>query len=122
MRNLSKGVFAWLLQGIAGEPWQETLHPSILPCMKGLRRRSEGSAEALKGRIAAVLADIIPVLRIEHCRLEIEEFVVASGMLTVRVDGSCPDCLGSPAMFRAAIEAHLKQRVPEVREVVVADQ
>lgn len=94
--------------------------------MKGLRRRSEGTAEGTAGgteaRIAAVLADVIPVLRIEHCRLEIEEFVVASGMLTVRVAGSCPDCLGSPAMFRAAIEAHLKQRVPEVREVVVADQ
>lgn len=88
--------------------------------MKGLRRRSEGSAEAIEGRIAAVLADVIPLLRIEHCRLEIDAFVVASGMLTVRVDGSCPDCLASPAMFRTAIEAHLRQRVPEVREVVVS--
>lgn len=78
--------------------------------------------EAIEGRIAAVLADVIPLLRIEHCRLEVDAFVVQSGLLTVRIEGSCPDCLGSPAMFRAAIEAHVRQRVPEVREVVVGGQ
>ncbi len=71
--------------------------------------------------IAAVLADATPLLRIDHCRLELAEFVPASGRLTVRMDGTCPDCAGSPAMFATALEAHVRQRVPEVREVVISD-
>lgn len=67
-----------------------------------------------------MLLEVIPLLRMEHCQLDVEEFIAASGLLRVRIAGSCPDCLGSPAMFATAIEAHLKQRVPEVREVRIA--
>lgn len=68
-----------------------------------------------------MLEGVTPLLRIEHCRLELDGFVAESGLLTVRIGGSCPDCAGSPAMFATAIEAHIKLRVPEVREVRIAD-
>lgn len=79
------------------------------------------SGKAVEGRIALVLTDVAPILRIEHCALEIAEFDEASGQLTVGIRGSCPDCLGSPAMFATAIEAHVKQRVPEVRGVRIRE-
>ncbi|MEO8578333.1 MAG: NifU family protein [Gemmatimonadales bacterium] len=87
--------------------------------MKGLRR---GRTTAVVERnISAVLLEVTPLLRMEHCRLELEEFAADSGLLKVRIEGSCPDCLGSPAMFATAIEAHVKQRVPEVREVRIGE-
>lgn len=70
--------------------------------------------------IVDVLSDVAPLLRIEHCRLELAEFVAGSGLLTVRIEGSCPDCSGSPAMFATAIEAHVKLRVPEVKAVRIS--
>ena len=89
--------------------------------MKGLRRGSGRSSKVVESSISAVLLEATPLLRMEHCRLELEEFVADSGVLRVRIEGSCPDCLGSPAMFATAIEAHVKQRVPEVREVRIGE-
>ena len=89
--------------------------------MKGLRRGRGRTVTVVKESISAVLLDVTPLLRMEHCRLELEEFESASGVLKVRIHGSCPDCLGSPAMFATAIEAHVKQRVPEVREVRIGE-
>ena len=85
--------------------------------MKGLRRASRGSAEAVETRINVVLADVAPLLRIDHCRLELVEFTPASGELVVRIEGSWSDCVASPLTFATAIEAHVKLRVPDVRAV-----
>ena len=68
-------------------------------------------------RIESVLEEVAPLLRIEHCRLEVAQFESVSGRLTIRAVGTCPDCAGSPAMFATAIEAHVRQRVPEVMNV-----
>ena len=85
--------------------------------MKALRRNAARSDTGVEGRIALVLVDVASLLRIEHSALELAEFDPASGQLTVAMHGSCPDCPGSPAMFVTAIEAHVRQRIPEVREV-----
>ena len=89
--------------------------------MKGLRRGRGRAATVVETSISAVLLEVTPLLRMEHCRLELEAFELSSGLLKVRIEGTCPDCLGSPAMFATAIEAHVKQRVPEVREVRVGE-
>ena len=90
--------------------------------MKGLRRGAGRTTKVVENSITAVLLEVAPLLRMEHCRLELEEFVSASGLLKVRIEGTCPDCLGSPAMFAPAIEAHVKHRVPEVREVRIGEE
>ena len=87
--------------------------------MKGLRRKIAVGEHSVNTRIEGVLGDLAPLLRIEHCRLQVEEFVVSSGHVTIRIEGTCPDCLGSPAMFATAIEAHVRQRVPEVRAISI---
>ena len=76
---------------------------------------------AVETRIASVLGEVAPMLRIEHCRLDVAAFETLTGQLTIRVTGTCPDCLGSPAMFATAIEAHVKRRVPEVVRVRLED-
>jgi Fe-S cluster biogenesis protein NfuA len=86
--------------------------------MKGLRRAGGGSP-GVEQRIESVLHDLAPLLRIDHCKLQLAGFNSASGNLTIRIAGSCPDCLASPAMFATAIEAHVKQRVAEVSRVTI---
>jgi Fe-S cluster biogenesis protein NfuA len=83
------------------------------------RKRREAEVAA---RITAVLADIGPLLRIEHCKIEVAEYSAANGCVTIRIDASCPDCELSSATFIPGIDAHLRQRVPEVREVRVIGQ
>ncbi len=89
--------------------------------MKALRRNFRPTATEIETRIKDVLADVAPLLRIEHCSLGIAGFEPASGQLTVEIRGSCPDCSGSPAMFATAIDAHVRQRVPEVRSVIIRE-
>lgn len=87
--------------------------------MSVLGRRSQRRPETVERNITNVLAEVGPLLRIEHCSIEIAEYSEATGQLMLRIDGNCPDCELSPATFMPAIEAHLKLRVPEVREVRV---
>lgn len=101
-------------------PWRRRAPLPIFSPMKGLRRRGAGG-HGIESRIRDVLTNITPLLRIEHCSLELGRFDADSGELTVGINGTCPDCIGSPAMFATAIEAHVKQRVPEVRRVRVAE-
>jgi Fe-S cluster biogenesis protein NfuA len=88
---------------------------AVLP----LRKRPDA---VVRERITAVLAEVGPLLRIDHCLIEIVDFSGATGRLTLQIDGSCPDCSVSPATFMPAIEAHIKQRVPEVLVVSVIAQ
>ena len=90
--------------------------------MNGLRRRSGRDQAAVENNIAMVLVDVISILRMDNGSLALDSFVASSGLVSVRIEGTCPDCAGSPAMFRAAIEAHVKHRVPEVREVRIAGE
>jgi Fe-S cluster biogenesis protein NfuA len=92
------------------------VHP-IFVDMKGLRRSSGNSTAVVEARIASVLKDLAPLLRIDHCSLQISNFDALTGQLTIRIAGSCPDCEGSPAMFATAIEAHVRQRVSQVTAV-----
>jgi Fe-S cluster biogenesis protein NfuA len=88
--------------------------------MKGLRRKSGRSQSAIEQNISSVLVEVTPMLRIEHCRLELVNFDQASGLLLIRIEGECPDCSVSPSIFATGIAAHVKQRVGEVSEVRLA--
>jgi Fe-S cluster biogenesis protein NfuA len=87
-----------------------------------LRQRQKRKEADVTARITTVLAEVGTLLRIEHCRIEVAEYSALSGRVTVRIDASCPDCELSPETFMPGIEAHLRQRVPEVREVRVIGQ
>ncbi len=60
------------------------------------------------------------MLRIEHCTLDFVSFDARTGLLLIRIDGTCPDCSVSPSIFATGIAAHVRQRVAEVTEVQLA--
>jgi Fe-S cluster biogenesis protein NfuA len=81
--------------------------------------RSPGASKVstIETRISAILLEVEPLLRIEHCRLTLVEYSAGAGLAIIAISGGCPDCEVSPATFATAIRAHIMRRVPEVREV-----
>ena len=77
-------------------------------------RRSELTIEQ---RIAEALAQVGVMLRLNQAVIELVEFEQRTGVAILRLRGDCPDCEMSVSTLRDGIEAHLRMRVPEVREV-----
>jgi Fe-S cluster biogenesis protein NfuA len=85
--------------------------------MSVLRRKSRPKAD-VEHQIRHELAEILPILRIEHCAIELEAFDPATGTAVLRVMGGCTDCDASAVTFMQGIEVQLKRRVSELKFVV----
>jgi Fe-S cluster biogenesis protein NfuA len=68
-------------------------------------------------RIRETLVDLRPLLHIAEANIELVEFEVETGIAVLRVEGDCPDCEMSAANMIEGIAAHLRSRVPEVKDV-----
>ena len=49
--------------------------------------------------------------------VDLVNFEAATGVAVLRIEGDCPECEMSVAALLQGIEAHLKLRVPEIREI-----
>ena len=78
-------------------------------------RRSSDSG--IDDRIRATLREIRPLLHIRDADVSLVEFDTSSGTAVLRVEGDCPDCEMSAANLLEGIGAHLRARVPEVKDV-----
>ena len=86
----------------------------------GLLNRGRGRSQAIEDRIREAIEGLRPLLGATAGRVELVTFEPLSGIATLRVDGDCPDCEMPAATFLQGIEAHLRRRVPEIREVRAA--
>jgi Fe-S cluster biogenesis protein NfuA len=68
-------------------------------------------------RITDALAHVATMLRLDQAVVELVEFEQRTGVAVLRLRGDCPDCEMSVTSLRDGIEAQLRMRVPEVREV-----
>jgi Fe-S cluster biogenesis protein NfuA len=86
--------------------------------MSVLRKKSRPRAD-VEQNIRAELAEILPILRIDKCALELQGFDPESGTATLLVTGACPDCDASAVTFIQGIETQLRLRVSELRSVLL---
>lgn len=86
--------------------------------MSVLRKRSRKPAD-VEHHIRHELQDILNILRIEDCALELEGFDPGTGTATLHVTGACPDCDASAVTFIQGIETQLKLRITELRAVLL---
>ena len=84
-----------------------------------MRSTTARNTSAVEAKISAILLEVEPLLRIEHCRLELVEYSPDTGLAVIGISGGCRDCEVSPATFSPAIRAHIMRRVQEVKEVRV---
>jgi Fe-S cluster biogenesis protein NfuA len=82
--------------------------------VEGTRR---GRQAAVERRIRSALQGIRALLPMEAAGVELVEFEMESGVAVLRLSGDCPHCDLTAEHLRAGIEANLRQRVPEIREV-----
>lgn len=85
--------------------------------MSVLRRKRSRPQADVEHDIRHELAEILPILRIEKCALELQGFDPQSGTATLLVTGACPDCDASAVTFIQGIETQLRLRVSELRSV-----
>jgi Fe-S cluster biogenesis protein NfuA len=71
----------------------------------------------VENRIGEALTQVAIMLRLDRAVLELVTFEKTTGVAVLRLHGDCPDCEMSVTALRAGIEAQLRMRVPEVREV-----
>ena len=86
--------------------------------MSVLRRKSRPQAD-IEHQIRHELAEIMPILRIEDCAIELDGFDPDTGTAVLHVTGGCQDCNASAVTFMQGIEVQLKRRVSEVKCLVV---
>jgi Fe-S cluster biogenesis protein NfuA len=89
--------------------------------MSVLGKRSRQQAD-IEHHIRHELAEILPILRIEQCAIELQTFDPATGTAVLFIKGGCPDCDCSPATFMQGIETQLKLRVSELKAVLATEE
>lgn len=90
--------------------------------MSVLRRKRSRPQEDVEQHIRAELTDILPILRIEACAIELRAFDPTTGTAVLLIKGGCAECDCSPATFIQGIEAQLKLRISELRAVLATEE
>ena len=90
--------------------------------MSVLRRKRSRPQKDVEHHIRRELGEILPILRIEQCALELQSFDPATGTAVLLIRGGCAECDCSPATFIQGIETQLKLRVSELRAVLATEE
>jgi Fe-S cluster biogenesis protein NfuA len=90
--------------------------------MSVLRRKRSRPQKDVEQHIRAELTEILPILRIEACAIELQTFDSATGTAVLLIKGGCAECDCSPATFIQGIETQLKIRISELRAVLATEE
>jgi Fe-S cluster biogenesis protein NfuA len=76
------------------------------------------TASQINDRIRDVLDKIRPLLQADGGDIELVGVDEPSGVVSVRLQGACHGCPSAAITLKMGIERHLRERVPEVKEVI----
>ena len=79
-----------------------------------------GQEKTLSERIAEVVDTIRPMLKNDGGDIELVS-VEEDNTVKVRLKGACKGCPGAQMTLKMGVERLLKERIPEVKEVVAVD-
>lgn len=82
-------------------------------------RRAKRTSDSIESSIRDALGALKPLLHFDAARIELVEFFSDTGVAVVHLTGDCPDCELTAVMLREGIEAHLRTKIPEIREIRV---
>jgi Fe-S cluster biogenesis protein NfuA len=77
----------------------------------------EKKIDKTKTKVEEAIKDIRPSLRADGGDVQLVE-VAEEGIVKVRLLGACSGCMMSQITLKSGIERYLKQKVPEVKEVL----
>jgi Fe-S cluster biogenesis protein NfuA len=73
---------------------------------------------AVEHRVREIIEAIRPYLQADGGDVELVGVEEETGKVSVRLKGACHGCPSATITLKMGIERHLKERVPEVSEVV----
>jgi Fe-S cluster biogenesis protein NfuA len=75
------------------------------------------SEKTVKDKVTEVIDSIRPMLQNDGGDIELVE-VTAGNEVKVRLQGACRGCPGAAMTLKMSVERLLKERVPEVKQVI----
>lgn len=75
----------------------------------------------MEASVKEVIEQIRPMLQADGGDIELVSVDEATGVVSVRLQGACKGCPGAQMTLKMGVERHLKEKVPEVTEVVAVD-
>jgi Fe-S cluster biogenesis protein NfuA len=78
----------------------------------------EPTGTGLEDRVKEVIETIRPLLQADGGDIELVSIDAETGKVSVRLQGACKGCPGAAMTLKMGVERHLKEKVPEVTEVV----
>ena len=69
-----------------------------------------------------VIDQIRPMLEAHGGGIELVDVAEDTGTVTVRLEGACKGCPSAAMTLKMGVERHLKEKVPQVTEVVAVDE
>lgn len=81
----------------------------------------EVKCDDLTSRVQGVIEQVRPMLQADGGDIELVAVDSATGVVSVRLQGACQGCPGAAMTLKMGVERHLKEKVPEVTEVVLAE-
>ena len=78
----------------------------------------ETNNDSVTDRVQGVIDQIRPLLQADGGDIELVSVEESSGAVSVRLQGACKGCPGAAMTLKMGVERHLKEKVPEVTEVV----
>lgn len=76
---------------------------------------------ALRETVEAAIDEIRPALRMDGGDCEIVDINESQGRVQLRLMGACGGCPMSTLTLKSGLERIVKQRVPQIREVVTVE-
>ncbi len=75
----------------------------------------------MEASVKEIIEQIRPMLQADGGDIELVSVDEATGVVSVRLQGACKGCPGAQMTLKMGVERHLKEKVPEVTEVVAVD-
>ena len=79
------------------------------------------NTETMQTRVQAVIEHIRPMLQADGGDIELVSVVEETGVVSVRLQGACRGCPGAQMTLKMGVERHLREKVPELKELVAVD-
>jgi len=76
-----------------------------------------GTAKTLRERVEHVINWMRPIIQSDGGDIELVE-VTDAGLVSIRFHGACVGCPSSSATLKLGIERNLREKVPEITQVI----
>lgn len=72
--------------------------------------------------VSDVIDQIRPMLEAHGGGIELVDVAEDTGVVTVRLEGACKGCPSAAMTLKMGVERHLKEKIPQITEVIAVDE